>query len=245
MVAASRSRVSSISRSRDRCARSATACSSSGPGVSCGRLPMSRASGSKVPRLPGATARMSPRHVPPACSPGDTAPDFTLPDRHRRGRHPVGPARPQGHRLLLPGRDDPGLHHAGLRLHATRSTRCGRRATRCSASPPTSRRSWRKFREQDGLTHHAAVRRRPVGDDGLRRVRREEALRQDRAGRHPLHLRRRRGRARSSSPSTTSRRPATSRSSAGTSGSRPDPDRPLAPRTRRAPVAQRQRHARS
>ena len=36
--------------------------------------------------------------------------------RHRRVGDPVGPSWQQGHRLLLPGRDDSWLHHAGLRL---------------------------------------------------------------------------------------------------------------------------------
>ena len=50
-----------------------------------------------------------------------------LPRRHRAGLHAahrhrrrglaVRPARPQGDRLLLPGRDDGRLHQAGLRLH--------------------------------------------------------------------------------------------------------------------------------
>ena len=76
-------------------------------------------------------------------APGDTAPDFTLTTDTGEEVVAVRPARPQGDRVLLPGRDDARLHQAGLRLH--RLARLARRppATRCSASPPTSRRSWR------------------------------------------------------------------------------------------------------
>ena len=80
---------------------------------------------------------------PHRLSPGDTAPDFTLTDRHRRAGLAVRPARPQGDRLLLPGRDDARLHQAGLRLPRLPRLAAGAGLRGASASPPTSPRSWR------------------------------------------------------------------------------------------------------
>ena len=75
-------------------------------------------------------------------SPGDTAPDFTLPDRHRRRSRSRRPARAEGDRVLLPGRDDPRLHQAGLRLHRLPrlAARRGLRGDR--HLPGQARRSW-------------------------------------------------------------------------------------------------------
>ena len=55
--------------------------------------------------------------APARLSPGDPAPDFTLPDADGNQIALVGVPRPSGDRVLLPGRADPGLHDAGGRLH--------------------------------------------------------------------------------------------------------------------------------
>ena len=85
-------------------------------------------------------------------SPGDTAPDFTLTTDTGEQVSLSGPARPQGDRVLLPGRDDPGLHQAGLRLHRLPRLAARPPATRCSASPRTSRPSWRSSASATALT---------------------------------------------------------------------------------------------
>ena len=130
----------------------------------------------------------------PRLSPGDTAPDFTLTDDTGDRGLARRPARPQGDRLLLPGRDDPGLHQAGLRLHRLARLAAGaglrgarhlpRQAGEAGEVPRARRpRPSRLLSDPDRSVH-----------DGVRRVRREEALRQGRPGRHPLDVRRRRGR---------------------------------------------------
>ena len=86
-------------------------------------------------------------------SPGDTAPDFTLPDRHRRARSRLADLR--GRKVIVyfyPAAMTAGLHQAGLRLHRLARRRSRARATRCSASPPTSRRSWRSSASATHLT---------------------------------------------------------------------------------------------
>ena len=75
---------------------------------------------------------------------------------------------------------------------------------------------------QGGAHRHPAVRRRPRGDERVGRLRREEAVRQDRRGRHPQSPSSSTRRAPSPTPGTTSRRPATSPSSAATSESSED-----------------------
>ena len=92
-------------------------------------------------------------HAP---APGDTAPDFTLPDADGNEVSLSDLRGPQGDRLLLPGRDDPGLHQAGLRLPRLARRRCRAPATRCSASRPDKPAKLAKFRERDGLHHPAA-----------------------------------------------------------------------------------------
>jgi hypothetical protein len=98
----------------------------------------------------------------------------------------------------------------------------GAPATRCSASPPDKPEKLAKFRERDGLTITLLSDEDRAVMTGVRRVRREEALRQGRRGRHPLDDRRRRGRQGRRWRSTTSRPPATSPSCAATSASTPD-----------------------
>ena len=71
----------------------------------------------------------------------------------RRGRQrglPRRPQGPQGHRLLLPGRPDPRLHQAGLRLHR-------------QPRPPRRRRlrRHRHLPRQAGEARRSSARRRP------------------------------------------------------------------------------------
>ncbi|VXB90042.1 hypothetical protein NOCARDAX2BIS_380147 [Nocardioides sp. AX2bis] len=114
-------------------------------------------------------------------------------DRHRGPGHALRAARAQGGRLLLPGRDDPRLHHAGLRLLGVARLAGGTGLHRARGLP-------RQPREAGPLpgarrpVDHAAGRRRQAGDDRLGSLRGEEELRQGRAGRHPVHPGARRGR---------------------------------------------------
>jgi peroxiredoxin Q/BCP len=58
--------------------------------------------------------------APVRLAPGDPAPEFTLPDADG---NPVSLADHRGRRVIVycyPGGDDPGLHHAGRRLHRRR-----------------------------------------------------------------------------------------------------------------------------
>ena len=83
-------------------------------------------------------------------TPGDTAPDFTLTSdtgeqvtlSHLRGR---------GDRVLLPGRDDPGVHQAGLRLHRLARSLRGAGYEVLGISPDKPEKL-AKFRERDALT---------------------------------------------------------------------------------------------
>ena len=85
-------------------------------------------------------------------SPGDPAPDFTLPTD--TGEQ-VTLSDLRGRKVIVyfyPAAMTPGLHQAGLRLHRLARLAEGRRATRCWASPPTSPRSWRSSASGTALT---------------------------------------------------------------------------------------------
>ncbi len=76
-------------------------------------------------------------------SPGDPAPDFTLPDADGND---VSLADLRGQRVIVyfyPAAMTPGVHHPGVRLPRQPGLAGRRRVTRCSASPRTSRPSWR------------------------------------------------------------------------------------------------------
>ena len=79
----------------------------------------------------------------PRLEASQTAPDFTLTDHEGRTVRLARLRRTTGDRLLLPGRDDAGLHQAGVRLPRLAWCACSRPGTTSSASPRTSRRSWR------------------------------------------------------------------------------------------------------
>ena len=83
---------------------------------------------------------------------GDTAPDFTLPDDQGGEVSPVRPARPQGHRLLLPGRDDARAAPRRRATSATTSTRLHGEGYEVLGISPDKPEKLAKFREKDGLT---------------------------------------------------------------------------------------------
>ena len=95
--------------------------------------------------------------------PGDTAPDFTLPADTGDEVTPLGPARPQGDRVLLPGRDDARLHQRRPATSPTRLDSLQAAGYEVLGISPDKPEKLAKFRERDGLTITAAVRRgRPV-----------------------------------------------------------------------------------
>ena len=85
--------------------------------------------------------------------PGEQAPDFTLTDDTGQDRQPRRLRGPQGHRLLLPGRDDA---RAAPRRRATSATRIDSlqagRLRGASASRQDKPAKLAKFRERDHLT---------------------------------------------------------------------------------------------
>ena len=114
--------------------------------------------------------------------------------RHRRRGLAVRPARAQGDRVLLPGRDDRRAAPSRPATSPTRSTRCRARATRSSASRPTSPPSWRSSASATHLTITlASDEDRSVmtsyGAFGEKKLYGKTV-----AGRDPLHDRGRRGR---------------------------------------------------
>ncbi len=98
-------------------------------------------------------------------SPGDPAPDFTLTADTGADVTLSSTARAEGDRLLLPGRDDPGLHQAGLRLHRLAGLACRAPATTVLGISPDQPEKLAKFRERDAPHDHAAV--RPVDRETL------------------------------------------------------------------------------
>ena len=82
-------------------------------------------------------------------SPGDTAPDFSLPDD--RATVSSATCAAEGDRLLLPGRDDPGVHDAGLRLQRLAGELKADGYTVVGISPDSPAKL-AKFRDKEGLT---------------------------------------------------------------------------------------------
>ena len=148
--------------------------------------------------------------------PGDTAPDFTLTDD---AGEPVTLSEQQGKVIVYfyPAAMTPGCTKQACdfsdsidRLQAEGYTVLG--------ISPDKPEKLATFRERDGLTITLLSDPDKEVLDRVGRLRREEALRQGRPGRHPLDVRRR-GRHDRSSRSTTSRPRVTSPSCARTSAS--------------------------
>ena len=177
-------------------------------------------------RTPGYAGPMSER-----LQPGDTAPAFTLPDADGNEVSLAGPQGPQGHRLLLPGRPDPRLHQAGLRLHRQPGVAGRRGLRRHRHLPGQAGEAGEVPREGDPEGHAARPTREGGPDRGVRRLRREEALRQDRTRASSAPRSSSTRRARSSAPCTTSRRRATWPRSSRTWASEPPRLRSRAART--------------
>ena len=146
-------------------------------------------------------------------APGDTAPAFTLTRRHRRQGLAQGLHGPEGDRLLLPRRDDPRLHQAGVRLHRQHRL-AARRRLRGARHLPGQAREARQVPREGVARHPTPLRPRQVGDGraGRRTARSSCTARPSRASsaRRSWST----SRARSRSRSTTSRPPVTSPSSA-------------------------------
>ena len=146
--------------------------------------------GAVVRKSPGTTlARMTER-----LSPGDQAPDFTLPDADGK---PVALADYRGRKVIVyfyPAAIDARLHQGGLRLPGQPRRARRRRLSTCSASPRTSRRSWPSSATREHADLPAAVRPRPRRSSRrtARTARRRCTAR--RSGRDPLDVRHRRGR---------------------------------------------------
>ena len=122
--------------------------------------------------------------------PGDTAPDFTLPTDTGET---VTLSDLRGGRVIVyfyPTAMTPGCTKQACDFSDSLDRPAGRglhRSRHLEGHPGAAREVPREGRPDD----HAALRRRQGGPHGLGRLRREEALRQGRRGRHPLDLRRR------------------------------------------------------
>ena len=105
-------------------------------------------------------------------SPGDAAPDFTLPTDTGDRLALQGPARAQGGAVRVPGRDDTGLHHPGLRLPRLAGLTAGGRLRGGRHLPRQAGQAGQVPRTR---RHHvsAGQRRGQERADGVRRVRRE------------------------------------------------------------------------
>ena len=138
--------------------------------------------------------------------PGDTAPDFTLPDADG---NTVSLADHTGRKVIVyfyPAALTPGCTKQACDFTDNLELLAGAGYDVIGVSPDKPEKL-AKFREKENLK--VTLVGDPVQGDarGLRGIRREEAVRQDRDGCHPLHGRRRRE-ARSNGPCTTSRPPA-------------------------------------
>ena len=151
-------------------------------------------------------------------APGDTAPDFTLPDADGK---PVRLADYRGQNVVVyfyPAASTPGCtkQACDFRDNLAELNDAGFAVLGISPDKPAK---LAKFRDNEQLTFPLLSDPDRTVLDGLRRVRREDDVRQEGHRRDPLDLRRRSRRARSRRRCTTSRRPATSPSCAATSAS--------------------------
>ena len=133
---------------------------------------------------------------------GDVAPPFTLPDADG---NPVSLSDFAGKPVIVyfyPAAMTPGCTTEACDFSSARGSTDDGGYTVLGISPDKPDKL-AKFRDKESLIDHPAVRRRPVGDDRLRRLRREEAVRRDGAGRHPVDVRHRRRTAGSSRSGAT------------------------------------------
>ena len=124
--------------------------------------------------------------------PGDTAPAFTLPDADG---NEVSLADHKGRKVIVyfyPAALTPGCTKQACDFTDNLDLLAGAGYDVIGVSPDKPEKL-AKFREKENLK--VTLARRPGQGDpgGVRRLRREEALRQDGHGRHPLHDRRGRG----------------------------------------------------
>ena len=129
----------------------------------------------------------------PRLSPGDAAPDFTLPDADGK---PVTLSDHRGQKVIVyvyPAAMTPGCTKQACDFRDSLQSLAAAGYVVLGISPDKPAKL-AKFREKDGLTFPLAVRRGQAGAHRLGRVRREAVLRQDGHRGHPLHLRHRRGR---------------------------------------------------
>ena len=114
-------------------------------------------------------------------SPGDTAPDFTLPDDTGDAVVPVATcAASKVIVYFYPAAMTPGCTTQACDFTDSLASLQAPGYEVLGISPDKPEKL-AKFRERDGADDHAALRPRQVGADGVRRVRREEALRQGRS----------------------------------------------------------------
>ncbi|CAA9291035.1 MAG: Thiol peroxidase, Bcp-type, partial [uncultured Corynebacteriales bacterium] len=127
-----------------------------------------------------------------ATVPRRPGPRLHPPGRRRHAGLAGRPPRPEGDRLLLPGREHARLHQAGLRLPRL-AGRAGRRRARRARDLPRPAGQAGEVPGRGGADLPAAVRPGAHRADRLGRVRREDDVRQEGHRRDPVHLRGGRG----------------------------------------------------
>ena len=144
--------------------------------ASLARNPESRSWSRRCPRTPPSGSRPA---TPPSPRPAR---------RHGHAAHLDDSTRPARGPLRLSRRDDSRLHDAGLRLPRLPrlAERSGHHRARALAGQAREAREVPRARRAD---LPAALRPGPQPAHGARRLRREEALRQDGRRRDPLHVR--------------------------------------------------------
>ena len=127
-------------------------------------------------------------------SPGDTAPDFTLPDDTGA---PVTLSDLRGGKVIVyfyPAAMTPGCTTQACDFSDSLESLKADGYAVLGISPDAPAKL-AKFRDKEGLTVTLLSDADRAVMNRVGRLRREEAVRQDRRGRHPQHRRRRRGRA--------------------------------------------------
>ena len=143
------------------------------------------------PRRAGGEERESLVAQTPRLEVGDKAPAFSLPDADG---NTVTLADYRGRKVIVyfyPAASTPGCTKQACDFRDNLA-RAQRRRARRRRHLPRQAGEARQVPRRRGADLSAAVRPRPQGADGVGRLRREEDVRQDRAGRHPLDVRRRR-----------------------------------------------------